>query len=140
MAFLLTQLYYSLGQYPQATDYFKRFCKTRAQLEPYYHVVGYYLEGKTLGESETEIIDRIKRAAKDEEFDQDLIERVVNDMSEPHLLQNFTALPKCPACDVCQLSNDCLTRTKLEMARKVYRHMSDMPEQAPLSWVNIEAN
>ncbi|MEJ2407645.1 MAG: YcaO-like family protein [Candidatus Thiodiazotropha sp.] len=140
VAFLLTQLYYSLGQYPQASDYFKRFCETRTQLEPYYRIVGYYLEGKTLGESETEIIDRIKRAAKDEAFETDLIERVVNDMSEPYLLQDFTALPKCPACDACQLSNGCLTRSKLNMARKVYRHMSDMPDQASLSWVNVEAN
>ncbi|MCG8686718.1 MAG: YcaO-like family protein [Desulfobacterales bacterium] len=136
VAFVLTQIYYSLGNYEQAHFHFKRFCVTRKELDPYYTLIKHYLEARCKGIDDNKLKSDLTSIAREEEIESDIVNQVIKDMAEPYLLKSKTKLPRCPNCNDCHLLDACQTRHKLTLARAVYSSMLEMPEIETLKWVS----
>ena len=135
LAFVLTQIHYSLGNYDQALAHFKQFCATRIEIGPYYTMVKHYLEARAEGQKHTQVQTKLNTIAEDQKIESALVKQVMTDMAEPYSIQASTPLPRCPHCTACPLSDPCQTRHKLNLARTVYSNMKSMPSTEALAWI-----
>jgi ribosomal protein S12 methylthiotransferase accessory factor len=132
MAFLLTQIWYSLGYFEKANESFKKFLQTRTTKNLYYEFVEKYLEWLTEGLSTQAAFDRLLQ-----EVDaKDIARQVGEDLSDPKQAFSLIKLPNCPDCKTCELYTDCLTTGRVTMANILYPSMLRTAiDQQALSWL-----
>jgi ribosomal protein S12 methylthiotransferase accessory factor len=135
VAFVLTQIYYRLGEFNNALAHFNAFCDSRKEIEPYYKIVKYLLKFRAHGMGMRQAERQLMNIATKKDVDPSIVKQVVKDMSEPYLIQNFTPFPRCPYCSDCLLSESCQTQHKLSIARTVYSNMTTMPPVDALEWI-----
>ncbi|MBN1188853.1 MAG: YcaO-like family protein [Dehalococcoidales bacterium] len=142
LAFLLSQIWYRLGRFDKARDSFSLFLKDREEdKNPYYEVVGHYLEMRAGGLSKEEAASRL---AEDREK-AEIARIVAADMARPEEIFRFDKLPSCPDCPRCELRPDCATAGKIATMEILFTAMASRQiQQTDLSWVNstgtIESN
>ncbi|MGA1839880.1 MAG: YcaO-like family protein [bacterium] len=121
VSFILTQIWYKLGDINKARSYFKQFLGNRKEKNEYYEILDKYLDLKVQGMNEKQITESILRDG----FDQELVKTVVKDMANPGEIFKYTKFPKCPDCTHCKISEDCLTKTQLFISHKLYPIMKE---------------
>ncbi len=115
-SFFLAQIWYKLGDIDKCMGNFKRFMEKRKDDNKYYGTVVSCLNLMAEGLSE----EIIKEKIKEDGFDAELVDEVINDLSNPSDIFKYTILPKCPNCSECGLNKDCLTKSKMVIADKLY--------------------
>lgn len=131
VAFLLTQIWYKLGNSQKAADYFAAFRKSRPLPIPYYDMAGRFLDLKTEGLSNDSILQQLKS----EFTDTKTVEEVCHDLDNPQNIFNFMKFPRCPNCEGCPLNEDCLTTRRMNISDKLYPVMKNFHwDQTRLAW------
>ncbi len=138
VAFLLSQMWYQLGDYEKSKQHFLNFMRTRADENEYYRSVAMFLDAKTKKKGTDTGPRQLGEGAAI--GDQKLVEQILQDMTEPYRADRFTKFPQCPACDRCPLSAECLTRNKMKMASKVYTALAGSAiDQKSWSWAVMDS-
>lgn len=134
LSFFLTLVWYNLGDMEKAGEAFKRFLEYQDDHHPYYDVVGKYLALKARGCTGNELVERM--LADVEENRKDLVQEVIDDMSDPGKVFQFIKFPRCPNCTDCALQEDCLTTRRMEISNKLYpEKKNNIIDQKSLSWI-----
>ena len=116
--FFLTILWYSLNEIGNSLKALRKFIESQNEYHPYYDVVEKYLalrikglRGKCLEEKLLLLVHESER---------DLVQEVLDDMSNPEKALGSLRLPICPKCQQCPISKECLTRNRIKLSIKLY--------------------
>ena len=133
VAFLLTQIWYKLGQPDKARQSLRQFLQGRNTMHEYYRLVDRYLELRASGVS----ADAIQAFLLQQSAAPDLAMVVCQDLANPDRILDLVRLPNCPGCSTCELREECVTRGKVVMAQVLYPEMRrNQPDQSALAWVS----
>jgi YcaO-like protein with predicted kinase domain len=134
VAFLLSQIWFKLGQFDKAKNAFNVFLKIReGDKNPYYELVDRYLERRADGLTTEESA----KALTEDPAQEELARIVVEDMTNPEAVFRFALFPNCPDCPDCELRADCITTSRLAAMEKLLLAMTSLQiDQLKLSWVN----
>jgi ribosomal protein S12 methylthiotransferase accessory factor len=133
VAFLLTQIWYKLGQLDKARQSLGLFLQGRSSMYEYYRLVDRYLELKANGLPARTIQSQLLK----ESSMPDLVMVACQDLANPDHVLDFVRLPNCPDCSTCELHTDCATRGKVSMAQALYPEMRrNELDQSGLEWVS----
>lgn len=131
-AFLLTLIWYRLGQLDNARASFQKFLQTRPDRVPYYDLAATYLDRRAEGMAAQQALASLLEDAGDKET----ARQVAEDLDDPASTFRWVRLPNCPDCDGCELAEECVTRGKVATAHSLYRVMPRKAiDQRSLAWV-----
>ncbi len=121
--FFLTLLRYRLGEYDRAIESLRKFRETGTSNDEYYAVAEDYMNLKNSKLSGKEIFQKLNQKG----YRKNLVSEVCEDLEEPKEIFKYTPLPKCPNCDSCRITDECLTKGKLKVCNKLYSKMKENP-------------
>lgn len=130
VSFFLTLLWHRLGHPDKAGQSLDRFIReSRVEKHPYYQAVRRFFTCRTENQDDEET----KKLLKKDGFDGKLIAEVLSDLADRTNVFDSIKIPACPNCDSCSLADECLTRPKMELTRRVNMHTASskisQPEQ-----------
>jgi ribosomal protein S12 methylthiotransferase accessory factor len=117
LSFVLTLLWYRIGDYKRALEHFNSFIAMRNSVPVYYTICCKILELLCDGHKFDSMRERLKGEFAGSVDD---VDRALNDLENGRSILSHAALPECPNCDQCPISRDCLTKGQLTIARTVY--------------------
>jgi hypothetical protein len=124
--FFLTQLWYRLGEFNKAKQSFDGFLENRKEKPEYYKVIAEYLKLKAEKYDDRTIQSKLEQS----NFESKVIKKVCMDMDDPEKIFRYIKLPRCPDCLHCDLQNDCLTKTQMEISHRLYsKHQEKVVDQ-----------
>jgi hypothetical protein len=135
LGFVLTMIYYTLGQYEKARKSLEGFLDARAEKYRYgyYDKMSQYLARRAEGLTHMEAAEVLARDPGWGEVGCQMAE----EMADPGEVFRFVKLPNCPDCEDCDLYPDCVTTGILSTVEKLYPAMRrGRVEQTALAWVN----
>lgn len=131
ISFLATLLWYYLGNIESAYKYFNIYWLKDENKTDYNNAVHDYLRLKNTSEEESKIYDVIIK-----KYGKNIGEEVLRDMATPRDVFKYMLFPRCPDCNVCDLSHDCITgkcvNISIELLREYKRHPIDQLSLAKL--------
>ncbi len=114
--FLLTLLWYYLGDIEKAEFFFDQFMKKEDNRILYNRIVHKYLQLKKENSSEIDI----RKVLLLEKYDSEVVDEVLHDLRNPKLIFQYMKFPVCPECSICALSVDCLTKYRMEISKRLH--------------------
>jgi len=135
LGFVLTMIYYRLGQYEKAGSSLKGFLDARAEKYRYgyYDKMSQYLARRAEGLTHVEAAEVL---ARDPSWGQ-VGRQMAEEMADSREVFRFVKLPNCPDCEDCDLRPDCVTSGTLSTVEKVHPAMRrGRVDQTALAWVN----
>jgi YcaO-like protein with predicted kinase domain len=132
VGFLLTLLWWRLGEVERARDAFAAFRMTRPDDEnPYYDLAARYLDRRVEGLDAEAAAEGLAASPDEDEW----ARIVAEDLRDPADAFRHIPLPDCPDCASCALRPDCATTGKLAaMDRLMPAMAASVTDQAALSW------
>ena len=127
-SFFLTLFYYRLGEYKDALKSLKKFRKyenheKESPAYKYYSAVQQFLELETRG-----VVGHEKRQHLiDAGHVPETVDSVIDCFSDKDKLFDRVSVPACPSCDECSLVNECLTKGKVGLAKRINLEMKKQP-------------
>lgn len=116
VSFLLSQLWFKLGELNSAAEAFLVFEAGAQDEEEYYQAMGKYLDllasGRTDVEARAEIEAELGQTAA--------VQQACDDLENHEEYFKQLPLPKCPNCSKCQLNSNCVTKNLLKITRILY--------------------
>jgi YcaO-like protein with predicted kinase domain len=113
VTYFVTLCYFILQNYASAKNYLSLFIEETNNLnQKYYLDVMRYFNLLSEGRGDDYILEQIP-------------EEIVNNFSSPKVLFSQIDIPNCPNCENCDLSEDCLTKNRIETAGKIAQEMKN---------------
>jgi ribosomal protein S12 methylthiotransferase accessory factor len=124
VSFFLVLFWYRLGNLEQADQNLKRFmAETDNKETEYYQIILQFLTALKQGAPLESISQKLISAGASSQ----LVNEVVEFLTDKNRLFDQINLPQCPDCQACSLNQECLTRNKLNFAFRYHQKMKENP-------------
>lgn len=118
-SYFITLFWVIVGNYERAIHNLKSFMiSTGNDDDNYYNIILEYFKFKNINCSDKKIFLKLSQKG----FKHNLIEDVINSFSKKSLFE-YIKVPNCPDCNNCALSNDCITKNKINFLIRIHKRL-----------------